>query len=126
MRYFRTLSDSILIPLRLLLRDFASFAGATGLRGVLFVFLGAVVEGAGLVLLIPFFSVIIDPQNADGRMQGASAWLFELFTVESRLAKLSVLVGLFAILMVARAAIITMRDVTTAQLQIGFIHQIRS
>jgi ATP-binding cassette, subfamily C, bacterial len=122
----KTLSDSILIPLRLLLRDFASFAGAMGFRALLFVFLGAVVEGVGLVLLIPFFSVIIDSQNAGGWVQGTSAWLFALFSADSRLTKLGVLVALFAMLMVARAVIITVRDVTIAQLEIGFIKQIRS
>jgi ATP-binding cassette, subfamily C, bacterial len=122
----KTLSDSILIPLRSLLRDFARFAGAMGLRALLFVFLGAVVEGVGLVLLIPFFSVIIDSQNGGGWVQGTSAWLFALFSAERRLAKLGVLVALFAMLMVARAVIITVRDVTIAQLGIGFIKQIRS
>jgi ATP-binding cassette, subfamily C, bacterial len=122
----KTLSDSILIPLRSLLRDFARFAGAMGFRALLFVFLGAVVEGVGLVLLIPFFSVIIDSQNAGGWVQGTSAWLFALFSAERRLAKLGVLVALFAMLMVARAVIITVRDVTIAQLGIGFIKQIRS
>ncbi len=122
----KTLSDSTLGPLWLLLRDFATFAGTKGLKAFLFVFLGAAAEGVGLVLLIPFFSVIIDSQNTGGWVQGASAWLFTLFSAESRLAKLSVLVALFAMLMVARAVIITVRDVTIAQLEIGFIQQIRS
>ena len=117
----KTLSDSTLVPLWLLLRDFATFAGTKGLKAFLFVFLGAVVEGVGLVLLIPFFSVIIDSQNTGGWVQGASAWLFTLFSAESRFAKLGVLVVLFAMLMVARAVIITVRDVTMAELQIGFV-----
>ena len=122
----KTLSDSTLGPLWLLLRDFATFAGTKGLKAFLFVFLGAVVEGVGLVLLIPFFSVIIDSQNTGGWVQGASAWLFTLFSAESRFAKLGVLVASFATLMVARAVIITVRDVTMAQLQIGFVQEIRS
>lgn len=119
-------SESILVPLRLLLRDFAAFAGGKGLKVVLFVFLGAIVEGVGLVLLIPFFSVIIDSQHANDKMQAVVGWFFALFSAESRLVKLSLLIGLFAVLMVARAAIITVRDVTIGQLQIGFIQQIRS
>ena len=66
----KTLSDSTLGPLWLLLRDFATFAGTKGLKAFLFVFLGAVVEGVGLVLLIPFFSVIIDSQNTGGWVAG--------------------------------------------------------
>jgi ATP-binding cassette subfamily C protein len=122
----KALSDSTLVPLWLLLRDFATFAGTKGLKAFLFVFLGAVVEGVGLVLLIPFFSVIIDSQNTGGWVEGTSAWLFTLFSAESRFAKLGVLVASFATLMVARAVIITVRDVTIAQLQIGFVQQIRS
>jgi hypothetical protein len=49
-----------------LLRDFAAFAGAKGVKALSFVFVGTFVEGVGLVLLIPFFSVIIDSQNAGG------------------------------------------------------------
>ena len=80
---YKTLSDSTLGPLWLLLCDFATFAGTKGLKASLFVFLGAVVEGVGLVLLIPFFSVIVDSQNTGGWVQGASAWLFTLFSAES-------------------------------------------
>ena len=118
--------DSIFVSLRPLLRDFAAFAGTNGLKAVLFVFLGAVVESAGLVLLIPFFSVIIDSPPGGDKMQEVVGWFFALFSAESRLAKLSLLVASFVVLMVARAVIITVRDVTMTQLQIGFIQQIRS
>ena len=119
-------TNSILIPLRLFLRDFAIFAGAKGVKALIFVFFGALVEGVGLVLLIPFFSVIIDSQATGGRMQSATTQLFALFSVESRFAKLSLLVALFVALMVARAVIITVRQVTMAQLGFGFVQHIRS
>jgi ATP-binding cassette subfamily C protein len=117
---------SILAPLRQLLRDFASFAGAKGFKALVFVFLGAFVEGVGLVLLIPFFSVIIDSKDSVGWLQTLSTRLFALFSTESRLARLSLLVAVFAMLMVARAVIITVRDVTISELGTGFIHQIQS
>jgi ATP-binding cassette, subfamily C, bacterial len=59
-------------------------------------------------------------------VQAVIGWFFALFSAESRLAKLSLLVALFGVLMVVRAAILTVRDVTMAQLQLGFIQQIRS
>jgi ATP-binding cassette subfamily C protein len=117
---------SIFVPLHSLAREFAEFGGAKCLKALLFVFLGAVLEGVGLALLIPFFSVIMDSQHSGGWVQGMSERLFALFSVESRLAKLSLLVALFSVLVIARAVIITVRDVTTARLQIGFIQQIRS
>lgn len=119
-------SDPILAPLGHLLRDMATFAGAKGFKAFVFVFLGAVVEGVGLVLLIPFLSVIINSQDAGSWVQGAAKWAFMLFSAESRFAKLSLLVAFFAILMVARAFIVTVRAVTMAELEIGFIQHIRS
>jgi len=121
----KTRSASTLSLLWLLLCDFAGFAGTKGLKAFVFVFLGAIVEGIGLVLLIPFFSVIIDTQNTAGWVGHASAGLFGMFSAESRDAKLGVLVLTFATLMGARALIITVRDVTIAQLQIGFGQHIR-
>jgi ATP-binding cassette subfamily C protein len=122
----KTPSESILVPLRLFLRDFAAFTGARGLKALLFVFLGAVVEGVGLVLLIPFFSVIIDSQNVSSWTQRAPMWLFSLLSAEMRISKLAVLAACFGVLLVARAVIITARDVTMAEIEIGFIQQIRS
>jgi ATP-binding cassette subfamily C protein len=122
----KTFRDVVLVSLRLFLRDFAIFAGAHGLKALLFVFLGAIVEGIGVVLLIPFFSVIIGSQNPSGWMQRTSTWLFGVFSAENRLAKLSVLVACFSVLMITRALIITVRDVTMADLQIGFIQGIQS
>jgi len=118
--------DSVFAPFRLFLRDFAKFAGAKGLTALLLVFLSALVEGLGLALLIPFFSVIIDSQNATGWVQDGATWLFALFSAASRLARLSLLLAFFALLMVARCVVIAVRDVTLAQLEIGFIQQIRS
>jgi ATP-binding cassette subfamily C protein len=115
-----------LLPLRQFLRDFCAFAGSKGVRVLLFVFLGAIVEGVGLVLLVPFFSVIINAQNAGGWVQSISAKMFELVGVENRLAKVSLLGALLALLLVARVVIITVRDVTLAELKIGFVQLIRS
>ena len=116
----------VIVPLHLLLRDFAGFARAKALKALLFVFFGAVVEGMGLVLLIPFFYVVIDTQNSGGWTQNASAWLFGWFSAETRLAKLSILIVIFGMLMVVRAIVIAVREVTMTELQIGFIQQIQA
>jgi ATP-binding cassette, subfamily C, bacterial len=122
----KVFSDSIFVLFRLFFWDFAAYAGAKGLKALVFVFLGATAEGVGLVLLIPFLSVIIDSQNSGGWVQRAGAWLFALFSAESRLARLGLLVGCFAVLMITRAVIVTVRDMTMAELEIGYIQQIRS
>jgi len=95
-------------------------------RALVFVFLGAIVEGLGLVLLVPFFSVIINAQNSGGWVQSISEKMFALVGVENRLAKVSLLGALLALLMIARVIIITVRDVTLAELKIGFVQLIRS
>ena len=117
--------DSGFVLLGSLLRDFAGYARAKAIKALAFVFLGAILESVGLVLLIPFFSVIIESQSAVGWLQQTSSWLFTLLGADSRLAKLSMLVGLFALLMIARVVIVTVRDVTMAELEIGYIQQIR-
>jgi ABC-type multidrug transport system fused ATPase/permease subunit len=122
----RPLTELVGAPFRLFLRDFAAFAGVKGLKTLVFMFLGAAVEGVGLILLIPFLSTIIESQGPDGWMHGASAWLFGLFSVQSRIAKLSLLVAFFGMLVVARVFIVTVRDVTIAGLQIGYIQQIQT
>jgi ATP-binding cassette, subfamily C, bacterial len=123
---FAKISGSIFVPTRVLLTDFATFAGIKALKAILLVLLGAIVEVIGLVLLVPFFSVIIDSKNVGGWVQAVSAWLFALFSADTRLSRLSILVLLFMVLIVARAVIITMRDVTIVQLEIGFTQHVRS
>src|SRR5262249_50782034 len=63
---------------------------------------------------------------AGGSVQGTAAWFFGLLSAETRLAQLSLLVALFAALMAVRAIVITIRQVTMAQLQIGFTQQVRT
>jgi ATP-binding cassette subfamily C protein len=121
----KTVSNPILILLCGFCRDFLVFAGARGLGAFLFVLLGAATESVGLVLLIPFFSVIFDSHSGGGWVQGVAGSFFALVSVENRTAKLSMLVAAFAVLMVVRAAIVIARDVMISQLEIGFVQQIR-
>src|SRR5258708_18418214 len=107
-------------------RELASFAGLRGLKALLFVFLGVFVEGAGLLLLIPFLTLITGTGPAPGRLQAAAAQLFSLFSAETRLQKLGLLVAIFVALMIVRAFVITVRDVTMMQFGLGFIRHICS
>jgi ATP-binding cassette subfamily C protein len=122
----REKSNSVAVYLRLFVQDFAKFAGVRGLRAFVFVLLGTIVEGMGLVLFIPFLSVVIESKNTDGSVHDIGTRIFALFSVESRFAKLSALVVVFAVLMIARAIIISIRDITITELEIGFIQETRS
>ena len=108
------------------LRDLASFAGARGIKALLLVFLGAVVEGMGLLLLVPFLSIASGGQSVPGTILIAANKLFLVVFARSRFEKLSLLIALFVALMLARAVIITLRDVTMKKLDLGFVQEIRS
>jgi hypothetical protein len=102
----KAISVASLVPLCLLLSDFAAFADVKGLHALVFIFRAAIMEGAGIVLLISIFFAIINSQNPGTWAQGASAWLFGLFAAESRLARSNLIVACLDVLMVARVIII--------------------
>jgi len=86
---------------------------------------GAVVESIGLLLFIPLFGFVIEPNSAS-RFQRHASFAFELLGADTRDGRLAVIVTAFALLMVLRGIIITAREVLLAQLGIGFIQRIRS
>jgi ABC-type multidrug transport system fused ATPase/permease subunit len=125
-RSAKPLSDSVWLPaVALLVRDFAAFAGRRGLLALFLVFAGALVESVGLLLLIPFFAVVIDSSSTSLVQRHASA-VFELLSLDTRSAKLALIVATFTILMIARGFIITAREALLAELGLGFIHALRS
>ena len=107
--------------LRLFLRDFAAFAGRKGVVAAIFVALGALLEGLSLVLLVPLLGIVTGSGLPSGRLARAVAAVFELFAVERPLGQLTLLLGLFGALMIVRAVVLYIRDVTVADLQTGFV-----
>ena len=105
--------------------DFIVFAGRKGVVAGLFVGLGAVVEGLGLVLLVPLLGIVIGSGPSSGWLARAMAALFDLFAVDSRFGKLTLLLALFGVLMIVRAVVIYIRDVSVAELQTGFVEALR-
>ena len=102
-------------------RDFARFAGRTGVLAVIFVGLGAALEGVGLVLLIPILAVAIKTGAKDNWALKIAFEMFDLLGLHSPLQRLALLLASFAVLMILRAVVISVRDVTLSKLQIGFI-----
>lgn len=107
-----------------LVRDFMRFAGRKAYKAFFFAFLGALVEGIGIVLLIPFFSVIMG-SSGGGRIQQTVDLFFSFFGTNGRFQRLSFFVFGFSILMIVRAIILTTRDMTSRELEIGFVQQLR-
>jgi ATP-binding cassette subfamily C protein len=107
--------------LRQFLRDFVSFAGCKGISAVGLVALSAVLEVFGLVLIIPLLTIAIGSNLSSGKMSRAAATAFDFLGMDNPLARLALLLGIFGVVILVRAVVISMRDVTVAELQTGFI-----
>jgi ATP-binding cassette subfamily C protein len=107
-------------------RDFARYAGGKGLFAMLFLALGAVVEGLGLVLIIPLLGIVIGSGSVPGMLQRAATSLFAFLELETQIGQLALLLGFFAVLMIVRAIIVSIRDVTLAELRVGFLEAMRA
>jgi ATP-binding cassette, subfamily C, bacterial len=110
-----------------LVRDFSAFAGANGVRGAALSIVAALFESVGLVLLVPLISIVTAVDNSGvGRIQQAVLHYLDLAGAQTRIARLSLLLSLFAALIVIRAVVVARRDMTMARLQMGFVEQIRA
>jgi ATP-binding cassette subfamily C protein len=106
-------------------RDFAAFANGDGIWCAALVSVAALFESVGLVLLVPLLSMVTAADNHGGRLVGLATRALDGIGAETRGARLAVLLGSFAALLVVRAVLIARRDATLAQLQMGFVEQVR-
>lgn len=108
---------------RSLLGDFARYAGRRAAVAALFVFFNALLEGAGLMLIVPLLGVITG--SAPGRLQHTAEALFTLTGLATPFSRLALLMGLFAGLILLRGIVMRERSVRVSQLQIGFLESVR-
>ncbi len=107
--------------LRRFLHDFASFAGRRIIIAVILVGSGAILEALSLAIIVPLLSVAIGSDVASGRMGRAVTVAFSLFGVEHPAGRLALLLGVFGLLIIVRALILSLRDGRVAELQVGFV-----
>lgn len=107
--------------LRQFLRDFSSFAGRRGIAAAILVAMGAVLEACSLILIVPLLSIAIGSELSSGRIGKAAAVAFQFLGVENSVTRLALLLGIFSVLILVRAVVISMRDVAVAELQTGFV-----
>jgi ATP-binding cassette subfamily C protein len=119
------LATPVAAVLRQFLREFAAFAGRTGIFAAVLVALGAMLEGFSLVLIVPLLAIVIEPDSASGRIGRAAATAFRVLGIERPIGQLAFLLALFGVLLVLRAVVISFRDVTAARLQTGFVEALR-
>lgn len=112
-------------PFATFVRDFGTYVGRRGwLTGTLLA-LGALMEGLGLLMLLPLIAAVLGSGTGNAWLDAATGQIVAFAPGDSPLGRLGLLLGLFAILLAARAAVMLGRDVHLARLHIGFVEQHR-
>jgi ATP-binding cassette subfamily C protein len=100
--------------------DFAAFAGMSGVAAAALAVVAAAFEGVGLLLLVPLLSIVTASDTGAGWTHRLAVQAFEVAGAHTRMARLSLLLGLFAGLIVIRAIIVARRNIVLAQIEMGF------
>ncbi|MGN6750668.1 MAG: ABC transporter ATP-binding protein [Xanthobacteraceae bacterium] len=107
-------------------RDFAAFAGLSGVIAAALAVLAAIFEGVGLLLLVPLLSIVTVSDGGSGWTHRLLAQAFAIANAQTRAARLGLLLGVFAVLVVMRAIIVARRNIKLAQIQTWFIEAVRA
>lgn len=106
-------------------RDFAGFAGLSGVWAAALSAIAAAFEGVGIVLLIPILSIVTASDSDTGRIHQIAIAVLDALGAQTRTSRLSALLGLFAVLVVVRALLVTRRNMTLGKLQAEFSEMTR-
>jgi ATP-binding cassette subfamily C protein len=103
--------------------DFLRFIGPRRWSAGALLFLGAIVEGVGLLMLLPILTVVLGTTAAagPGQIDEYTRGLIAMLPGATPLAQLVVLLGFYGLLLALRSIIIIARDTTLARLQVGFV-----
>ena len=112
---------SFLSSARELGADFVRIAGTRGVLATAYVFAGALLESIGISLLVPLLGLLFSVSGVPPWIEKGAAVAFAAFGAETRTARLLVLLGIFATLMIMRAIVISARDIAIFRLQLAFV-----
>jgi len=115
----------VLRAARALLGAFARHAGWRGVRAGLLVAGGALLDGAGLLLLVPILHVVVTSQEQRAGSAFVARTLARL-GAHDPLAQLGLLLGAFVALTMLRALVQYRRDMALGMLQASFIEAERN
>ena len=107
-------------------RDFVSFASGCLASTVFLVTTGALLEGVGLVLIIPLLAIVTGSNAAGGKLQIFTTTFFTLTGATTRFEKLALVLAVFCFVVLIRALVISSRDIALARLQISFVESQRA
>jgi len=103
----------------------ARFSGRGGPAAALLVGLGAILEGVGILLLVPLLATLFG-EGGGAAPPLLSGWMDWLAPGLSRVGRLSLILGLFGVLMALRGVVLWRRDTLLGRLQIGFVEEQRA
>ncbi|MFA5962613.1 MAG: ABC transporter ATP-binding protein [Sphingomonas sp.] len=102
--------------------SFARYAGHKGWLAGGLVGLAAILDGAGLLLLIPIIDAVVATPGKPSR----TAALLDAAGAHTPLARLAVMLASFVALSLVRAVVLYARDMALARLQTGFVENLRN
>jgi len=114
-------TKGFLTSARDLARDFAQISGDRGVLAIAYVVVGAVVESIGISVLVPLLGLIFSVSAVPTWLEAGAAFAFAVFGAQTRFWRLLVLLGVFGVLMILRAIVISARDITISRLQLDFV-----
>ena len=117
--------EGLAAPLLRFAGDILRFTGRGWPRILLLLVAGSIVEGFGILLLVPLLGVVIGDAPAGSWLGAFTASVVALSPATSRFGRILFLLGLFAALFAVRAWLILARDTAMARLQIDFIQDQR-
>jgi ATP-binding cassette subfamily C protein len=107
------------------IREFLSFARGRAIAALVLVAAGTLLEGVGLIMLIPLLGVVLGTRSGNHALDGWSRQLVDWVPAESAAGRLAFLLVLFALLMILRGVVLLQRDVLLAKVQTRFVESYR-
>jgi len=109
---------------RTLIADFLTFSRRRAAAAVALIFAGALLEGAGVVMLVPIVALILDDGGAGGSKLIAP--VFEALGLETMAARIGVVLAVFSVVLALRLAVLLFRDDLLTRLQLDFVVELRA
>lgn len=89
------------------------------------VVLGAVLEGFGLLLIVPLLAIVTGSGGTPGSWERAAERAFASLGIANATGRLALVVSVFALLVVLRGVVIAKRDLRLAEWQLDFLEKLR-